>query len=162
MFGSGSVIDSSPLWAASVSPASVSSADSVVATSLHHRAECLGVSSEHPQRSMLMIRLIRCASTPPGGRSLTGSLCQSPGSFQSLQMSALKPGQIRCQERMALGNPLSRLQQAFARLLARFHKKSLCFRSSFVGAWFDAAGAVAYSVVCNRPEHRCYQVFPVR
>ncbi len=48
---------------------------------------------------------------------------------------------------MALGNPLSRLQQAFARLLARFHKKSLCFRSSFVGARFDAAGAVAYSVV---------------
>jgi all-trans-retinol 13,14-reductase len=64
--------------------------------------------------------------------------------------------------RMALGNPLSRLQQAFARLLARFHKKSLCFRSSFVGARFDAAGAVAYSVVCNRPEHCCYQVFPVR
>src|SRR5208283_4888030 len=70
--------------------------------------------------------------------------------------------QIRYHDRMALGNPLSCLQQAFARLLARFHKKSLCFRSSFVGARFDAAGAVAYSVVCNRPEHRCYQVFPVR
>src|SRR5208337_3004831 len=70
--------------------------------------------------------------------------------------------QIWWLSRMALGNPLSRLQQAFARLLARFHKKSLCFRSSFVGARFDAAGAVAYSVVCNRPEHRCYQVFPVR
>src|SRR5271166_6278281 len=64
--------------------------------------------------------------------------------------------------RMALGNPLSCLQQAFARLLARFHKKFLTFRSSFVGAWFDAAGAVAYSVVCNRPEHRCYQALPVR
>ncbi|MGC1717951.1 MAG: HlyD family secretion protein [Isosphaeraceae bacterium] len=56
-----SVIASSPLWAASASPASVSSADSVVATSLHQRAECLGVSSGHPQRSMLMIR---CGSTP--------------------------------------------------------------------------------------------------
>ena len=40
---------------------------------------------------------------------------------------------------MALGNPLSCLQQAFARLLARFHKKFLTFRSSFVGARFDAA-----------------------
>ena len=57
---------------------------------------------------------------------------------------------------MALGNPLSRLQQAFARLLARLHKKSLCFRSSFVGARFDAAGAVAYSVLCNGPEHLGY------
>src|SRR5271157_2049948 len=66
------------------------------------------------------------------------------------------------QQRMALGNPLSRLQQAFARLLARFHKKSLCFRSSFVGARFDAAGAVAYSVVCNCPEHLCYQALPIR
>src|SRR5271165_10310 len=65
-------------------------------------------------------------------------------------------------DRMALGNPLSCLQQAFARLLARFHKKFLTFRSSFVGAWFDAAGAVAYSVVCNRPEHRCYQALPDR
>src|SRR5271157_3025322 len=63
---------------------------------------------------------------------------------------------------MALGNPLSRLQQAFARLLARFHKKFLTFRSALVGARFDAPGAVAYSVVCNCPEHRCYQVFPVR
>jgi hypothetical protein len=46
---------------------------------------------------------------------------------------------------MALGNPLSRLQQAFARLLARFHKKFLTFRSAFIGARIDAAGAVAYS-----------------
>src|SRR5271157_4830574 len=69
---------------------------------------------------------------------------------------------LRLKPRMALGNPLSCLQQAFARLLARFHKKFLTFRSSFVGAWFDAAGAVAYSVVCNRPEHRCYQALPVR
>jgi len=63
---------------------------------------------------------------------------------------------------MALGNPLSCLQQAFARLTSGFHKKFLTFRSALVGARFDAAGAVAYSVVCNRPEHRCYQAFPVR
>ena len=59
---------------------------------------------------------------------------------------------------MALGNPLSCLQQAFARLLARFHKKSLCFRSSFVGARFDAAGAVADVVLCDCSEHLLYQV----
>ena len=45
--------------------------------------------------------------------------------------------------RMALGNPLGRLQQAFAPLLARFHKKSLWFRWASFHARFDAAGAVA-------------------
>src|SRR5271157_5598344 len=88
------------------------------------------------------------------------SMAQKPSRAKG---GLLRPaGTNRCQERMALGNPLSCLQQAFARLLARFHKKFLTFRSSFVGAWFDAAGAVAYSVVCNRPEHRCYQALPVR
>ncbi len=42
-------------------------------------------------------------------------------------------------DRMALGFPLSRLHQAFARVLARFHKKLLWFRSALVGARFDAA-----------------------
>ena len=58
---------------------------------------------------------------------------------------------------MALGFPLSRLQQAFARLTSGFHKKFLTFRSALVRARFDAAGAVACSVVCNCPEHICYQ-----
>ena len=46
------------------------------------------------------------------------------------------------------------------RLTSGFHKKSLGFRSAPL-VRFDAAGAVAYSVVCNGPEHLCYQVFPV-
>src|SRR5208337_5238310 len=70
--------------------------------------------------------------------------------------------QIWWLSRMALGNPLSCLQQAFARLTSGFHKKLLTFWSALVGARFDAAGAVAYSVLCNRPEHLCYQALPIR
>ena len=44
---------------------------------------------------------------------------------------------------MALGIPLSRSHQAFAGLLARFHKKFLTFRSALVGARFDTTRAVA-------------------
>ena len=61
---------------------------------------------------------------------------------------------------MALGYPLSRLQQAL-RASSRFHKKFLTFWSALVGARFDAAGAVAYSVLRNCSEHRCYQALPV-
>ena len=63
---------------------------------------------------------------------------------------------------MALGNLLSRLQQAFARLSSWFHKKSLGFRSAFISSRFYATGAVAYGMLCNGLEHLCYQVFPVR
>ena len=107
-------------------------------------------------------------STPSGaGKAYTDRGIQTPASSwpDSVQPATIQPlhqPQKDTLPRMALGNPLSYLQQAFARLLARFHKKFLTFRSSFVGAWFDAAGAVAYSVVCNRPEHRCYQALPVR
>ena len=56
-------------------------------------------------------------------------------------------------DRMALGFPLSRLHQAFARVLARFHKKLLWFRSALVGARFDAAEAVADVVSRDCSEH---------
>ena len=71
-------------------------------------------------------------------RSRSGSRSRRKNSFP------MGRRHIRCQERMVLGNPLSRLQQAFARLLARFHKKSLCFRSSL-----DEAGRVAHAGVAG-------------
>src|SRR5271166_154947 len=92
------------------------------------------------------------------GQSLSDALAVRKLSRCHAPNNVAKPSLIR----MALGNPLSCLQQAFARLTSGFHKKLLTFWSALVGARFDAAGAVAYSVLCNRPEHLCYQALPIR
>ena len=61
---------------------------------------------------------------------------------------------------MALGNPLTRLQQAFRCFRGSIRNRCAFGRRLF--ARFDAAGAVAYSVLCNGPEHLSYQALPIR
>ena len=54
------------------------------------------------------------------------AVCVSTGAASALVMPELNTAVLNLfMERMALGFPLSRLHQAFARLLARFHKESL-------------------------------------